>query len=85
MYSTTTQQSNCNDHKSKLIKREGRIDLELIKEAVAWLNRYDEADHERVNEVFLCGPPGMPESIMEQLVEEKTVQSRNNIHFEKWW
>ena len=81
---TTTQQSNCNEHKSKLIKREGRIDLELIKEAVAWLNRYDEADHERV-EVFLCGPPGMPESIMEQLVEEKIVQSRNNIHFEKWW
>ena len=82
---TTTQHSNCNEHKSKLIKREGRIDLELIKEAVAWLNQYDEADNEKIEAVFLCGPPGMPESIMEQLVEEKIVQSRNNIHFEKWW
>ena len=35
--------------------------------------------------VFVCGPPGMPESITKILSEEKLVQSTDNVHFEKWW
>jgi len=35
--------------------------------------------------VFVCGPPGMPESMMDILSEEKLVQSTDNVHFEKWW
>ena len=34
--------------------------------------------------VFVCGPPGMPESIT-KILEEKFVQSEDSVHFEKWW
>lgn len=35
--------------------------------------------------IFVCGPPGMPESMVKILSEERLVQSTNNVHFEKWW
>lgn len=85
--------------------REGRINLEMIWDAVGWLNQSDNSavtdeiempshggniqDQEKNNTiadaVFVCGPPGMPESMMTILSEEKLVQSTNNVHFEKWW
>mmetsp|Transcript_45228 Transcript_45228/g.94868 ORF Transcript_45228/g.94868 Transcript_45228/m.94868 type:complete len:323 (-) Transcript_45228:160-1128(-) len=79
--------------------REGRIDSKMIRDAVGWLNQHDnipamekhgEELHGKkstlvADAVFVCGPPGMPESMMKILSEEKFVQSTDNVHFEKWW
>ena len=35
--------------------------------------------------VFVCGPPGMPEAITQTLLEEKLVQTTDDVHYEKWW
>lgn len=85
---------------------EGRIDSEMIRDAVNWLNHSKNMDEKSKQQqqqkqqrelpqeqsstkiadaVFVCGPPGMPESMMDILSEEKLVQSTDNVHFEKWW
>lgn len=84
----TTQDDGC---RGDIAFREGRIDSDLINGAVRWLN--ETATGDRVlredgmvaDAVFVCGPPGMPESISETLLEEKLVRSADNVHFEQWW
>lgn len=82
---------------SNIILEEGRIDRALIKGAVKWLNECDNhassdemqlqegGDEMVADSVFVCGPPGMPESIVNILSKEKIVQSTKSVHFEKWW
>ena len=83
---------------SNISFREGRLEFEAIREAVRWLNnnavggvmqsqtKSSSGDNSMVaDDVFICGPPGMPESMIEILSKEKLVRSADDINFEKWW
>lgn len=63
----------------------GRIDSEMIKDTIRLLNQNGENQSMMVDAVFVCGPPGMPESITTILSEGKFVQSTDDVHFERWW
>merc|ERR1711971_748214 len=35
--------------------------------------------------VYVCSPPGMPESMTKILTDGSLVRSDEDVHFEKWW
>ncbi|KAL9180617.1 hypothetical protein ACHAXT_011070 [Thalassiosira profunda] len=83
---------------SNISFREGRLELDVIRDAVWWLNNnagggamqsqtkiFRGDDSMVADDVFVCGPPGMPESMIEILSKEKLVRSADDINFEKWW
>ena len=70
------------DEQSAIVFRHGRIDLGLIHDSSSWLNHGE--DESKVDKVFVCGPPGMAESLEEALVSNKIAQ-KDDILFEKWW
>ncbi|KAL7551885.1 hypothetical protein ACHAWF_015095 [Thalassiosira exigua] len=76
----------------------GRINETMIRDAVEWLNESRDEDvaqgekEEMVEDgttiadaAYVCGPPGMPESVAEILVGEALVRSADDVRFEKWW
>lgn len=81
---------------NRVVFQEGRIDQPLIRDAISWLNVQHNADNAMAipgvntenmiaDAVYVCGPPGMPESMIKILSEDKLVKSTDSIHFEKWW
>ncbi|KAL7536586.1 hypothetical protein ACHAXR_007269 [Thalassiosira sp. AJA248-18] len=60
-----------------ILSREGMLSQEETT--------HEQDDNMIADEVFVCGPPGMPECITRILSEEKFVRSTRNVHFEKWW
>ncbi len=92
--------------RSNIIFRNGRVDHDMIQDAVHWLNKMDNAtlrvDEEQkkvdedgmiVDQVYVCGPPGMPEDIQRLLIPSspsqkddiRFVRSEDDVNFEKWW
>jgi len=69
------------DEQSAVVFRHGGIDLGLIHDSMSWLNC---GDASKVDKVFVCGPPGMAESLEEVLVSNEIAQ-KSDILFEKWW
>ena len=76
---------------NNLMLKSGRIDRSMVHDAVDWLQRTQQDEHNTVaDSVFICGPPGMPESLKEILSDQNTiskgfVKSEADIYFEKWW
>jgi len=70
------------DEQSAVAFRCGRIDLALIQDSLSWLDSSEDAS--KVDKVFVCGPPGMAESLEEALVSDG-IAEKTDILFEKWW
>lgn len=85
------ERANGDIYESDLSFREGRLDLAVMRDAVRWLNKTGDNTQEHgtncvvADAAYICGPPGMPESMMDILSKEKLVHSEDNVHFEKWW
>ena len=64
---------------NKIVFQEGRIDQTHIRDAISWLNQsHDDMAISGVNTesmiadaAYVCGPPGMPESMIKILSEDK--------------
>ena len=53
-------------------------------EAPSWIDNKNE-NAIVADAIYVCGPPGMPESMMKILLDGSLVQSEEDVHFEKWW
>ena len=55
----------------------------------------DDENNMMADLVYICGPPGMPEDIIQGMLQsnknnkgngvKKFVRSAEDVHFEKWW
>lgn len=78
---TTTQdcQQQHSDAKSGL--RTGRIDCDMIGEAIAWLGTGSRSVCP--TSVYVCGPPGMAEEMVDLCAQHAV--PRESVRFESWW
>ena len=89
--SITLSEDNVNIAIHNLILKRGRIDRNMIHDAIGLLQRTEQDDHNTIaDSVFICGPPGMPESLKDILMYNSSaskgfIKSESHVHFEKWW
>ena len=63
----------------------------MIHDAIGLLQRTEQDDHNTIaDSLFICGPPGMPESLKDILMYNSSaskgfIKSESHVHFEKWW
>lgn len=60
---------------------QGRIDEKKIDRAVTWLGVSD-PEHQDMD-VYICGPPGMTEDMIDLCIQYGIPESK--INFERWW
>jgi len=89
--SITLSEDNANIAINNLIMNRGRIDRNMIHDAMGLLQRTEQDEHNTIaDSVFICGPPGMPESLKDILMYNSSaskgfIKSESDVHFEKWW
>eukprot|EP00956_Cyclotella_meneghiniana_P030383 scaffold76296_cov43-Cyclotella_meneghiniana.AAC.2 len=89
--SIALSEDNVNIAIHNLILKRGRIDRSMIYDAIGFLQRTEQDEHNTMaDSVFICGPPGMPESLKDILMYNSSaskgfIKSESDVHFEKWW
>ena len=89
--SITLSEDTANIAINNLILKRGRIDRNMIHDAIVLLQRTEQDEHNTIaDSVFICGPPGMPESLKDILMYNSSaskgfIKSESDVHFEKWW
>ena len=89
--SIALSEDNVNIAIHNLILKRGRIDRNMIHDAIGLLQRTEQDDHNTIaDSLFICGPPGMPESLKDILMYNSSaskgfIKSESHVYFEKWW